>query len=169
MWFLGAFSFPFVLGSVGHFLRFPSVFFFSASVSSPLSSILRTFLCFFCLFLRRFGPHASQHGEQHLGFAWPVRSRVVSEWWIRPLNHIKFHFFVLLYLVAVFGLNLSGDWLRPSPRLFSSRYLRYWRPFGRTERQILPAVRQAIPARSLSRPACRRLIHRLRPRVVHRL
>ena len=26
-----------------------------------------------------------------------------------PLNHIKFHFFVLLYLVALFGLNLSGD------------------------------------------------------------
>ena len=60
-------------------------------------------------------------------------------------------------------------WLRPSPRLFSSRYLRCWRPFGRTARQILSAVRQAIPARPLSRPACRRLIHRLWLRVVHRL
>ena len=59
--------------------------------------------------------------------------------------------------------------LRPSPRLFNSRYLRCWRPFGRTERQILPAVRQAIPARPPSRPARRRLIHRLRLRVVHRL
>ena len=88
---------------------FSSAFFFSASGSSPLLSISWTFLCFFCLFLRRFGPHASQHGEQHLGFAWPVRSRVVSEWWIRPLNHIKFHFFVLLYLVALFGLSLSRD------------------------------------------------------------
>ena len=36
-------------------------------------------LLFVCLFLRRFGPHASQHSEQHLGFARPVRSHVVFE------------------------------------------------------------------------------------------
>ena len=60
--------------------------------------------------------------------------------------------------------------LRPSPRLFNSRFLRCWRPFGRTERQtLLPAACQAIPARPLSRPACRRLIHRLQLRVVRRL
>ena len=36
---------------------------------------------------------------------------------------------------------------RPFPKLFSRRSLRCWRLFGRTERQILPAVHLAIPAR----------------------
>ena len=166
MWFFGARSvFPscWVLSAI--FFVFPQCF-------SSLQVVLQRcrWFCdlplFFCLFLRRFGLHASQHGEQHLGFAWPV----ISEWWIRSFNHIKFHLFVILYLVALFGRNLSRDCLRPSPRLFSSLFLRCWRPFRRTECQrLLPAASQAILARPLLRPACRQLIHRLWLHVVHHL
>ena len=66
-------------------------------------------------------------------------------------------------------LQSQSQWrlcLRPSPRLISSRFLRCWQPFGRTERQtLLQAARQAIPVRPLSQPACRQLIHRFRLRV----
>ena len=34
--------------------------------------------------------------------------------------------------------------LRPFPKLFSSRSLRCWRLFGKTERQIIPTVRPTI-------------------------
>ena len=85
-----------------------SAFFFSTSGSSLFSSTPRRFLfVFFCPFLRRFGPHASQYDEQHRAFVGPARSHVVHERWIRPLYYIKFHFFVLLYFVALFGLHLS--------------------------------------------------------------
>ena len=63
-------------------------------------------------------------------------------------------------------LRSQSQWrlsLRPSTRLFSSRFLRCWQPFGRTECQtLLPAARQAIPVQPLSRPARRQLIHRFR-------
>ena len=79
-------------------------------------------------------------------------------------------FFLSPSSVAISADTLSLLCLRPSPRLFSSRFPRCWRPFEGTERQtLLPAARQAIPARPLSRPTCRQLIQLRRPLVVPRL
>ena len=72
-------SFPFVLGSAGHFLRFPWCFSFLRAVRCRCRRLHDLPLLFFCLFLRRFGPHATQHSEQHLGFARLIRSHVVFE------------------------------------------------------------------------------------------
>ena len=51
------------------FLGFPQSFFLLCEQFDTVVVNFAIFRCFFCLFLRRFGSHASQHGEQPLGFA----------------------------------------------------------------------------------------------------
>ena len=156
-----------MLGSVGHFLRFSSgVFLLCEQFVTVVVdfTILHCFpVCFFSSFcntvnsilasLDPSGPATSTSDESALSIT--SNSTLLCH----PLPHRP--------------LRSQSQWrlcLRPSPRLFSSHFLRCWRPFRRTEHQtLLPAARQTIPARPLSRPACRRLIHRLRLCVVHRL
>ena len=96
-------QFSFVLGSVSHFLRFSSAFSFSTIGSPPFSWTPQSF--FVCVLFK----HASQYDEQRLGFVGPAQSCSVHEWWIRALDYISFHFFILFFFVTLFGRHLSGD------------------------------------------------------------
>ena len=129
---------------VGFFQPF-SLFFFSVSGSFPFS-------LFLCPFPQRFVFKQRLTASRLRSIRTvPLRLRVVNQ--PPRLHQFPYHRPPLLryYRRPLRSPSQRRLCHSPFPKLFSSRSLCCWRLFGRTERQILPAVRLAIPTRHLPR------------------
>ena len=127
------------------FLKPFSLFFFSVRGSFPFS-------LFLCLFPRRF-VFKQRLTASRLRWIRTVllRLRVVNQ--PPRLDHFPHHRPPLLryYRRPLRSSSQRRLCHRLFPKHFSSRSLCCWRLYGRTEPQILPAVRLAIPKRHLPR------------------
>ena len=143
--------FPSCWVSVGHFLRFFLCVFSSLRAVRHRCRRFRDLLLFFVCFLRRFGPHASQHG---------LASSPCDE---SALSTISNSTSSSSFTSSPSSVAISAETLSQAiSQAFQQSLPQMLAAFRRTERQtLLPAARQAIPVRPLSRPACRRLIHPL--------
>ena len=169
MWFIGAFSFPSCWVLLAIFFAFLRRF---SSLGALFVSVLVDFARFFFVFL-------SVSSKVCLQTCLAICSTASRLRWIRTvllrlrvvnppprLHQFPHHGPPLLrnYRRPLRSPSKRRVCHRPFPKLFSSRSLWCWRLFGRTERQILPAVHLAIPVRLLPRQMCCRLIHQ--PRLV---